>query len=60
MAEYDIEPYNEETGKGCVRHIYTRTGESGKMVCIVTNTEKLPFADELVAAFNDAISTLCR
>ena len=58
MAEYDIEPYNEETGKGCVRHIYTRTGESGKMVCIVTNTEKLPFADELVAALREKVKGL--
>ncbi len=49
MAEYNIEPYNEETGEGCVRHIYTRTGDSGKMVCIVSNTERLPYSEELVA-----------
>lgn len=48
MSEFDIEPYNEETGKGCVRHIYTRTGDSGILVCIVTNCEKLPHSDKLV------------
>ncbi len=48
MREYDIEPYDEISGKGCVRHIYTRTGDSGRLVCIVTNCEKLPHSEELV------------
>ncbi|MDO4743946.1 MAG: 23S rRNA (uracil(1939)-C(5))-methyltransferase RlmD [Clostridia bacterium] len=48
MAKYDIPPYDEQTGTGCVRHIYTRCGDSGRMVCVVTNCEKLPHSDELV------------
>ena len=59
MKEYKIEPYNEETGTGCIRHIYTRCGDSGRMVCIVTNTEKLPFAEELVKALRDRVEGLC-
>ena len=58
MADFEIEPYNEETGKGCIRHIYTRCGDSGRMVCIVTNTEKLPYADQLVTALREQVEGL--
>ncbi len=58
MEKYNIEPYNEETGKGCVRHIYTRCGDSGKMVCIVTNCEKLPYSDELVDILQKSVEGL--
>jgi len=39
MEEYHIEPYNEETGTGQVRHILIRTGFTSKeiMVCLVIN-----------------------
>ncbi len=59
MTEYKIEAYNEETGTGCIRHIYTRCGDSGRMVCIVTNTEKLPFVEELVNDLRESVSGLC-
>ncbi|MBQ2931510.1 MAG: 23S rRNA (uracil(1939)-C(5))-methyltransferase RlmD [Clostridia bacterium] len=55
MAEFDIPPYDEETGKGCIRHIYTRSGDSGKLVCIVTNCEKIPHAEELVKALRERV-----
>ncbi len=58
MAEYNIEPYNEQTGKGCVRHIYTRCGDSGKMVCIVSNLEKLPHSAELVEILRQSVDGL--
>ena len=48
MREFSIEPYDEETGKGCVRHIYTRNSADKRLVCIVTNVEKMPHSDELV------------
>ncbi|WP_085521093.1 23S rRNA (uracil(1939)-C(5))-methyltransferase RlmD [Tuberibacillus sp. Marseille-P3662] len=40
-----IEPYNEETHKGILRHIVTRTGnQTGEiMVVLVTKTKELPF-----------------
>ncbi len=59
MAKYNIEPYDEETGEGCVRHIYTRCGDSGQMVCIVTNSEKLPFAEKLVEMLRERVSGIC-
>lgn len=45
MKEYSIEPYDEETGKGLVRHILIRKGfYSGEiMVCLILN---LPDADK--------------
>ena len=50
MDRHGIEPYDEETGKGLVRHILIRIGhDTGEiMVCLIINGRELPFADELV------------
>ena len=47
--EFGILPYNEETQKGLVRHIFTRVGFVTKevMVCLVLNGESLPKGDIL-------------
>ena len=39
MKKYNVQPYDEETGKGLVRHVLIRTGfDSGEiMVCLVIN-----------------------
>lgn len=52
MEEYHIEPYDEVSGQGLVRHILTRVGYVTKevMVCLVINGSKLPAADKLVEA----------
>ena len=44
MEEYKIEPYNEETHRGLVRHVLIRKGfQTGElMVCLVVNGRKLP------------------
>ena len=49
MEKFHIEPYNEETGKGLVRHVMTRVGfATGEiMVCLVVNGNKLPKAELL-------------
>lgn len=49
MEEYAIEPYNEETGTGLVRHILTRYGFRTKqiMVCLIINGKALPHKDKL-------------
>lgn len=43
-------PYNEETGKGLIRHLYIRKGlKTGEiMVCLVINGEKVNAAKRLV------------
>ncbi len=45
-----IQPYDEQTGKGLVRHVFLRRGaHSGQiMVCLVCTRPKLPHTDELV------------
>lgn len=44
MKEFHIQPYNEETHKGYIRHALIRKGfASGQMmVCLVVNDDKLP------------------
>ena len=51
MKEYGLTAYNEETGKGLVRHVLIRKGFTTKeiMVCIVINGKKLPHSEELAA-----------
>ncbi len=48
--EKGISIYDEESGKGLLRHIYLRYGEhSGQvMVCLVLNGNKLPHAEDYV------------
>ncbi len=58
MEKFGVEAYDEETGKGSVRHIYTRNGDSGILVCIVTNTEKIPHESELVEELREAVPGL--
>ena len=50
MEKYGIEPYNEATGKGLVRHILIRYGYFTKevMVCLILNGNKLPKEEQLV------------
>ncbi len=50
MEMYDIEPYDEKSGQGLVRHVLCRKGfRSGQqMVCLVINAPALPHADALV------------
>ena len=50
MEKYQIDPYDEATGKGLVRHVMTRVGfATGQiMVCIVINGKTLPAAEKLV------------
>ena len=55
FAEKSIPPYEEETGKGLVRHIFLRRGaHSGQiMVCLVCTRAKLPHAEELCASLRE-------
>ena len=49
---YNVPAYDEETGKGLIRHILIRDGiYSGQvMVCVIANDYRLPFEKELVEA----------
>ncbi len=60
MQAYHIEPYDEETHRGLVRHILVRCGaHTGQvMVCLVINGNKLPHHPELVSRLKDEIPGL--
>ena len=50
LEQHGIPAYDEQTGKGKVRHLYLRYGEvSGQvMVCLVLNSERMPHQQEYV------------
>lgn len=63
FARQGIRPYDEQSGKGLVRHIFLRRGaHSGQiMVCLVCTRAKLPHAEQLCTALREqfpAISTI--
>ena len=50
MRENRVQPYNEETGKGLLRHVVVRTSRSGAlMVLLVATRSDLPGTDALIA-----------
>lgn len=63
IEDNHISTYDEETGRGLVRHILIRVGFTTKeiMVCLVTNGKKLPHSeiliDELVKI--DGMTSIC-
>lgn len=63
MQDFHVKPYDETTGKGMIRHIFTRcTLTNQMMVCIVTASKDLKNADSLVsmlkAEFGEDISVI--
>ena len=50
MVGYNISPYDENTGTGLIRHIFTRIGfKTGEiMLVLITNGRKIPYVDQLV------------
>jgi len=57
IDEHEISVYDEQTGKGLIRHIFVRAafGTDQMAVCIVAASEKLRAVDALI----DAIRTAC-
>ena len=55
MEKYHIEPYDETTGKGLIRHIFTRCGYyTGQlMVCMIINGTSIPHQQELVDSLRE-------
>ncbi len=51
MNENGIQPYDEQTGKGLIRHVLVREGKATgeTMVCVVVNGDKLPAVDSLIS-----------
>ena len=55
MEENKIQPYDEVTGHGLVRHILTRIGKTtGEvMVCLVINGNQIPAPQALIDVLKD-------
>ena len=55
MEENKVEPYDETTGKGLVRHILVRVGffTGEVMVCLIINGTELPAEEKLVEALRE-------
>ena len=60
FAAHGIQPYDEESGKGLVRHIFLRRGtHSGQiMVCLVCTRPKFPHSEELMTALREQFSDI--
>ena len=60
FAENGIQLYNEETGRGLVRHIFLRRGaHSGQiMVCLVCTRPNLPHADALCTRLREQFADI--
>ena len=61
MKDCAVEPYEEATGRGVVRHLYLRSAPATgqQMACVVTATEKLSHADELCRRLRRQVPGIC-
>ena len=62
MEKYGVEPYDEESGRGQVRHVLIRTGFTSKeiMVCLVINGRGRAKRDEYIAHQDNLIEVLSK
>lgn len=60
IARFRVEPYNEATGRGLLRHLYVRTSCRGEsLACLLVNGSRLPHEEELVAMLRAAAPKTC-
>lgn len=55
LKKYNVSIYNEQTGKGLIRHIVTRIAKKTNqlLICIVVNSDKFQYKNELIKAFSN-------
>lgn len=53
--ELQIEPYDEHAGKGVLRHVIGRIGQSGLMVILVTATNYLPHQEAWIEKITERV-----
>ena len=60
MEKFHIQPYDENTGKGLVRHVLIRYGffTDEMIVCLIINGEKLPSEEALVKSLRQIPETV--
>jgi len=56
MERCGVPEYDEETGRGLVRRVYTRVGSRGEtLVCLIASDGRLPHTEELVLMLREAL-----
>ncbi len=59
MTDCRVEPYQEETHRGLIRHVMTREAkDGGTMLVLVVNGKKIPHTDALIKATREAQTDL--
>ena len=58
MRKYDVSAYDEVPHKGLIRHVFLRFSRTNSLLCLVVNGKSIPHADELIAAFREAVPNL--
>lgn len=60
IARFQVELYNEATGRGLLRHLYVRTSCRGEsLTCLLVNGSRLPHEQELVDMLRAAAPGVC-
>ena len=59
MEKFQVEPYNEETHRGLVRHIMSRVSRSGQVMAVVIATGPISHERELIAMLRAGVPGLC-
>ena len=60
IVRFRVEPYNEATGRGLLRHLYVRTSCRGEsLACLLVNGSRLPHEQELVDMLRAAAPGVC-
>ena len=60
IARFQVEPYNEATSRGLLRHLYVRTNCRGEsLACLLVNGSRLPHEQELVDMLRAAAPGVC-
>ena len=60
IARFRVEPYNEATGRGLLRHLYVRTSCRGEsLACLLVNGSRLPHEQERVDRLRAAAPGVC-
>ncbi len=60
MKQNKVQPYNEETGKGLLRHVVMRVSRNGQlMVTLVATRDKLPDVNGLTALLKEQVPGFC-
>ena len=60
IARFQVEPYNEATGRGLLRHLYVRTSCRGESLAgLLINGSRLPHEQEVVDMLRAAAPGVC-